>query len=91
MGQRGWDACVGGVWCVEHSVMTHCCVQQTAVFPKLWTSSMRSRETGALQTSARLDGTWPPHLCRIKDSRSSLEAEVRLVAVIAMIAGRRAV
>jgi hypothetical protein len=83
-------ACVGGVRCDERAVMTHF-VQATVVFPKLWTSSMRSRETGALQTSARLDGFWPPHRCRIKDSRSSLVAVVRRAAVFAMIAGWLAV
>ena len=69
--------------------MMHCCVQVTLVtlvLPKLWTSSMQSRETGALQASARLDIAWPPHRCRIKDSQSSLVAKVRHAAVFAMIA-----
>ena len=48
---------------------------------------MRSQETEALRFSARLDGYWPPHRCRIKDLRSSLVAKVRRVTVIAMIAG----
>jgi hypothetical protein len=67
-------ACVGGVWIVERAVITHCCVQVLVlqVVVLLLTHSMRSLETGALQTSARLEGIWPPHRCRIKDSRSSL-------------------
>jgi hypothetical protein len=52
---------------------------------------MQSRETGALQFLARLDVTWPPHRCRIKDSRSSLVDGVRRMIAIAMIAGRLAV
>ncbi len=78
-------ACVGGVRCDERAVMTHF-VQATVVIPKLWTSSMRSRETGALQFSARLEVCWPPHRCRIKDSRSSLAAVVRRVIDFAVIA-----
>jgi hypothetical protein len=35
---------------------------------------MRSRESGALQFSACLVRIWPPHRCRIRDSRSLLEA-----------------
>ncbi len=85
-GVRGMCEC-GAVWWR----MMHCCVQVTLVtlvLPKLWTSLMRSRETGALQTSAWHDQGWPPHRCRIKDSRSSLVAKVRRVTVIVMIAGR---
>ncbi len=83
-------ACVGGVKCDERAVMTHF-VQATVDIPKLWTSSMRSRETGTLQFSARLELPCPPHRCRIKDSRSSLVAAVRRAAVFAMIAGGLAV
>ena len=76
---------------VERSVMPRCCVQVPVDISQLWTSSMRSRETGALQFSAKLEVPWPPHRCRIKDSRSSLAAAVRRVTVIAMIAERRVV
>jgi hypothetical protein len=94
---------VRGVWSGEmhtweqcnlllDAVLTHCRVQVAVLFNlKLWTSSMRPRESGALQFSARLETVWPPHRCRIKDSRSSLGAAVRHVTVIAMIAGRVAV
>jgi hypothetical protein len=51
---------------------------------------MRSRESGALQFSAMLDGGWPPHRCRIKDWRSSLEAKVCRAIVVAVIAGSHA-
>ena len=91
MEEGGGHACIGGVRCDERAVMTHCCVQVTLVIPKLWTFSMLALETGALQTSARLEGGWPPHRCRIKDSRSSLVAKVRRVTAIAMIAGMVAV
>ena len=89
----GGVACVGRVRRVERSVLIHCCVQDTLEEPKLWTSSIQSRETGALQFSARLDLPWPPHRCRIKDSRSLLVAvqAVRRAAVFAMIAGGLAV
>ena len=91
MGKRGWDACLGGVWRVKRSVMTHFVQLTVFHFPKPWTSSMRPRETGALQFSARLELSWPPHRCRIKDSRSSLVAIVRRVTFIAMNAWRVAV
>ncbi len=78
-----------------------CCAQTLTVihfpvffgdlhFPMLWTFSTRSREYGALQFSAMLDGGWPPHRCLIKDSRSLLEAKVSRVIVVAVIEGRLA-
>jgi len=48
-------ACLGGVRCDERAVMTHFVQLSVMFIPKLWTSSMRSRETGTLQFSARLD------------------------------------
>jgi hypothetical protein len=63
-------------------------VQVMVLILKLWTYSMRSRETGALQFSVRLEVCWPPHRCQIKDSRSSLVVKVCRVTGTAIIVER---